>query len=138
MNPTMKLMDEVRLLMHAAARFVEELHTDLDVSTPERAVLEFLVRNGSTTVPDIARARGVSRQHIQTIVNGLLARSLVEAAVNPAHRRSSLVVLTDGGSALIEEMLDRERLEMADRLDGITETSMTEAADVLATVRSRL
>lgn len=131
-------MDEVRLLMHAAARFVEELHTDLDVSTPERAVLEFLVRNGSTTVPDIARARGVSRQHIQTIVNGLLARSLVQTAINPAHRRSSLLVLTAGGSALIEEMLDRERLVMADRLEGITEASMTEAADVLAAVRSRL
>ncbi|MDX2380211.1 MAG: MarR family transcriptional regulator [Acidimicrobiia bacterium] len=138
MNPALTLMDEVRLLMHAAARFVEELHTDLDVSTPERAVLEFLVRNGSTTVPDIARARGVSRQHIQTIVNGLLARSLVQTAINPAHRRSSLLVLTAGGSALIEEMLDRERLVMADRLEGITEASMTEAADVLAAVRSRL
>ncbi len=131
-------MDEVRLLMHRAVRFVEELHADLGVSTPERAVLEFLTRNGPTTVPDIARARGVSRQHIQTIVNGLLERSLVETMANAAHRRSSFVTLTDNGSEVIAGMLDNEHFAMAGRLEGITAASMVDAAALLADVRRRL
>jgi DNA-binding MarR family transcriptional regulator len=131
-------MDEVRLLMHGAVRFVEDLHADLGVSTPERAVLEFLARHGPSTVPDIARARGVSRQHIQTIVNGLLDRMLVETARNPAHRRSPLIALTGGGLRLIDEMLDREHTALADRLGGISEASMLDAAGVLAEVRTRL
>ena len=138
MDPATRLMDEVRLLMHAAVRFVDELHVDLAVSTPERAVLEFLSRNGATTVPDIARARGVSRQHIQTIVNGLLDRRLAETAHNPAHRRSSLVALTADGGRLIDEMLDRERAALNECLAGIAEASMLDAAGVLAEIRTRL
>jgi DNA-binding MarR family transcriptional regulator len=138
MDEAISLMDEVRLLMHAAVVFVEELHADLDVSTPERAVLEFLVRNGPTTVPDVARARGVSRQHIQTIVNGLLDRELVEPRRNPAHRRSPLVALADDGRRQIDEMLRREHDALDDRLAGIAAASMFDAAAVLAEVRTRL
>jgi DNA-binding MarR family transcriptional regulator len=138
MDPATTLMDEVRLLMHGAVRFVDGLHADLAVSTPERAVLEFLVRNGATTVPDVARARGVSRQHIQTIVNGLLDRQLVETVRNPAHRRSSLVALTADGRRLIEEMLRREHDAMAERLAGIDPAAMVQTADLLAEVRARL
>lgn len=134
----MRLMDEVRLLLHAAVRFVDELHADVAVTAPERAVLEFLVRRGPTTVPDIARSRGVSRQHIQTIVNGLLDRWFVEAIRNPAHRRSPLVALTADGTQLIDDMLDLERLAMTERLAGIEPAEMVEAADLLAEVRARL
>ena len=138
MEEATRLMDEVRLLMHAAVVFVEELHADLDVSTPERAVLEFLVRNGPTTVPDVARARGVSRQHIQTIVNGLHDRELVEPRRNPAHRRSSFVALADDGRQLIDEMLRREHDALDGRLAGIAAASMLDAAAVLADIRTRL
>jgi len=43
-----------------------------------RAVLEGLDRSGPRTVPAMARARLVTRQHIQTILNELLERKLVE------------------------------------------------------------
>lgn len=132
------LLDEVRLLMHRVERFVDDLHADLEVTTSERAVLEYLHRRGPATVPDIARARGVSRQHIQTIVNGLLEHTRVEAARNPAHRSSSLIVPTDDGRRLIEEMLDREHLAMTERLAGISGRSMLDAAHVLAEFRNRL
>ena len=35
----------------------------------QRAVLEYLLINGPATVPAIARARRVTRQHMQALVN---------------------------------------------------------------------
>lgn len=73
-----------------------------------RAVLEFLLRNGDTTVPDMARSRGVSRQQIQSLVNPLLEQGLVRTVANPAHRRSALIQLTGRGSQTIRRMRRRE------------------------------
>jgi len=69
------------------------------LTPPQRAVLEFLARGGPQTVPDIARQRSVSRQHVQVSVNELIARGWVETRPNPAHRRSMLIALTDDGQA---------------------------------------
>lgn len=137
-DPATVLLDEVRLLMHRVVQYVDDLHADLAISTSERAVLEYLHRHGAATVPDIARARGVSRQHIQTIVNALLDQKRVEARRNPAHRRSPLIVPTDDGRRLIEAMLDREQRAMTERLAGISGRSMLDAAAVLAEFRNRL
>jgi hypothetical protein len=45
------LTDEVRLLFHSMSRLIDVVHAGRPVSTPGRAVLEFLERNGDTTVP---------------------------------------------------------------------------------------
>ncbi len=70
----------------------------------EFGVLRTLVREGPQTVPAIARARPVSRQHCQTIVNGLAAQGMVETLDNPRHRKSKLVRATDAGRARFEAM----------------------------------
>ena len=85
--PVAELIDEIRLAFHSLTNVSERLTGDL-VETSGRAVLEHLTHNGATTVPDIPRARGVSRQHIQTIVNSLSERDLVTTEPNPSHRRS--------------------------------------------------
>jgi DNA-binding MarR family transcriptional regulator len=102
------LIDEVRLLWNALVRRGEALHAREPVTMGMRAVLEFLARNGPTPVPAIARRRGVSRQHVQALVNPLLERGLVEATANPAHRRSPRIRLTAKGERTIERMRRRE------------------------------
>src|SRR4051812_20304648 len=92
------LLDEVRLLFHRAAEVASELHGAEQVSVGMRAVLEVVHRAGPLSVPDVARRRHVSRQHVQTLVNALLARELVTAEENPAHRRSPLISLTPAGA----------------------------------------
>ena len=65
-----ELVNEVRLTFHAFAGFARIANGDrLDPSG--RAVAEYLSKNHPTAVPEIARTRGVTRQHIQTIVNEL-------------------------------------------------------------------
>ena len=104
-----KLLDEVRLLWHVMNESGERLHKGEPVNLGMRAVLELLLHKGPSTVPQVARSRHVTRQHVQTLVNGLLDLQMVELHSNPEHRRSSLVSLTSAGRKVIERMLDREQ-----------------------------
>jgi DNA-binding MarR family transcriptional regulator len=132
------LFDEVRLLHHRLAQAADELHEPTGVSAPSRAVLEYLDRHGATAVPDNARNRYVTRQHIQTIVDQLADRGLVARATNPAHRRSPLVELTPDGATTITSMHERERALLDARLAGIDDDAVCAAAAVLAAIRSAL
>ena len=73
-----------------------------------RAVLDMLRREGPMTVPQMGRAQALSRQFVQRMVNDAAARGFVEAVPNPAHRRSSLITLTEPGRVVIEAVTARE------------------------------
>jgi DNA-binding MarR family transcriptional regulator len=103
------VIDEARLMIHRSVAVVEQLHEGTGVSVPMRAVLEFLRRNGDHTVSAIARTRGVSRQHIQIIVNDLADAGLVDRLDNPHHRRAPLIALTVQGESAIDAMHSAER-----------------------------
>jgi DNA-binding MarR family transcriptional regulator len=132
------LADEVRLHYHALVRLAGALHGALKVSAPMRAVLEFLQTQGPTPVPRIARSRGVSRQHIQTIVNELLDEGLVELRDNPAHRRSCLVALTAIGDATIAGIRDTERTVLGDAFSDLDTAHVRAATQTLRAVRRRI
>jgi len=132
------LADEVRLHYHALVRLAGALHGGLRVTAPMRAVLEFLQARGPTPVPRIARSRGVSRQHIQTIVNELLHEGLVELRDNPAHRRSCLVALTAAGHATIAGIRDTERIVLSDAFSDIDADAVRAATQTLRAVRRRI
>jgi DNA-binding MarR family transcriptional regulator len=108
-EPVEELLDQVRLTWHVTVQAAERLHADEPITLGMRAVLELLARSGATAVPEMARSRHVTRQHIQALVNELLALRLVSLADNPAHRRSALVELTPDGRRTIERMKRRER-----------------------------
>jgi DNA-binding MarR family transcriptional regulator len=85
-----------RLFQRLGAEF-EPVPGGAPLSAPQRAVLEFLDRGGAQTVPELARSRSVSRQHIQSSVNELVELGWIETRPNPAHRRSRLIELTQTG-----------------------------------------
>jgi DNA-binding MarR family transcriptional regulator len=86
--------------------------------TPSGAGLYGLLRslneNGPQTVPELARARPVARQHIQRMANEMAAQGLVEFAANPAHKRSRLLAITPEGARLYEALSAR-MAELAER-----------------------
>jgi len=128
-----ELFDQVRLMWHVMVLTAERLHEDELVTLGMRAVMESLARNGPTAVPDIARSRHVTRQHIQALVNDLLELRLVSLDENPAHRRSALVRLTPEGRKGIERMKRRERqffdgLELKARPDDLRRAAATLSA----------
>jgi DNA-binding MarR family transcriptional regulator len=109
----------------------DRLHAEHGVTTAMRGVLASLASGGPQTVPQMARARPVSRQHIQALVDALAERELVVLRPNPAHRRSPLVELTERGRTLFDEMRAREA-PIVDRLDRRL------SADKVATTASTL
>lgn len=132
------LFNETRLLFHALREWAETLHSGLDVSVAMRGVLELILLGGAATVPDMARARGVSRQHIQQQVDALLERGLLERKDNPAHKRSSLIALTDKGRALIQNMRADELNALSRLQVGVSDNAVAEAAQVLSSWRAAL
>ena len=86
----------------------DALHADLGISTGMRGVMVSLAGGEPRTVPELARERPVSRQHIQALVNELLAAGLVATTPNPQHRRSPLFGLTDEGRRRLKALQDRE------------------------------
>ncbi|HET9555140.1 MAG TPA: MarR family winged helix-turn-helix transcriptional regulator [Anaeromyxobacteraceae bacterium] len=136
--PLEELLDQVRLLWHVAVQAGERLHQGEAVTLGGRAVLEFLEANGPTTVPEVARRRHVTRQHIQALVNVLLDLGLVALDVNPAHRRSALVRLTAEGERAIARMRKRERRLLEGLAVRASQEELRRAAAVLAEVRGAL
>lgn len=93
--------------------------TDL-ITGAERDVLDYLVFEGAATVPQIARSRGVSRQHIQKRADALVERRLAEFTDNPAHKSSRLLEATIRGERVHAQASRGESdvlKDLADRID---------------------
>jgi DNA-binding MarR family transcriptional regulator len=137
-RPLDDLLDQVRLLWHVMVQAAERLHESERVTLGMRAVLEFLARNGPAPVPEIARRRQVTRQHVQALVNDLLELRLVALDDNPAHRRSALVRLAPEGRKTIDRMQRRERRLFDDLELDAKPDDLRRAAATLSAVREAL
>ncbi|MFB7185060.1 MarR family winged helix-turn-helix transcriptional regulator [Streptomyces sp. NPDC056230] len=119
-------------LYRRVQRTVEEAAPIEGLSVGVRAVLDLLREHGPMTVPQMGRAQALSRQFVQRMVNDAAAGQLVEIVPNPAHQRSSLIRLTDGGRAAIEAALAREQ-DLLRRVDGnLTDADVTACVRVLS------
>lgn len=121
--------DLVGPLYRRVLRKVELDGVEVGLSVGVRAVLDMLRRRGPMTVPQMGRAQSLSRQFVQRMTNDAAALGLVEAAPNPAHKRSSLIRLTGQGERAIAAVVARERAELA-RMGG-----RVTGADIDACVR---
>jgi len=105
----LEVIDRTVALFHGLKATAAAVHGDGEDSAGRRGLLRSLGREGPRTVPALARARPVSRQHVQALVNGLRADGLVELRRNPAHRRSHLVALTGKGRRRLARLVAKER-----------------------------
>lgn len=100
-------------LYRRALSRVERDTSTQGLSAGMRMVLDLLRRGGAMTVPQLAAAQSLSRQFVQRMVNECAEADLVESTPNPAHRRSSLIRLTDAGRRRIEDLVAREHVELS-------------------------
>jgi len=133
-----ELIDETVLLSRQVRSLAEALHGVGALSGGRRNVLRELKRSGQQTVPQLARSRAVTRQHVQALVNALEEQGYVEFVDNPAHRRSRLVRLTSSGEGLLDVMQRREAgLLSALNIEASTER-VDRAVQVMRLVREAL
>lgn len=95
----------------------DALHKDDGVTSAMRAVMESLADHGPQTVPEVARTKRVTRQHIQTLADQLAAAKLLTFKDNPAHKRSSLMHLTAKGERTFTAIRTREKSVLAELAD---------------------
>jgi DNA-binding MarR family transcriptional regulator len=101
-------------------------------------MLRSLKVEGPQTVPQIARSRPVSRQHIQKLANEMIAEGVIELIDNPTHRRSKLLRLTPKGEAAFQEITDRIAQEAEGFAEGIDIEEILVSVRVLRQLSERL
>ncbi len=131
------VVDETIALFHRLRWVAEQIYGAEGRGTARRGILRGLLRYGPQTVPVLAKARSVTRQNVQPVVDALLADGLVELAQNPAHARSRLVRITARGEALVREMdaIDARVLRSAGA--GLVASDLETTARTLAALRAR-
>lgn len=123
----MAVIEEAAALHLRARAVVEHLHSRPELTNACRGVLRDLARLGPRTVPQLARRRECSRQHVQVLVNRLAADGMAELVPNPDHRRSPLVRLTRVGKDTLEAMWRREA-DVIDELPSALDVEELECA----------
>lgn len=134
-----RLGGTVRHLFHQL-RAVAEAATPAKegFTVSHRGVLESLASQGAQTVPALARARPVARQHIQVLVNELAEWGLVETRSNPAHKRSPLVALTALGTKRFASIRRAESRVLESLHLSMSATKLAQLADGLDVVSGDL
>ena len=102
------------------------------------SILRALDRLGPQTVPGIARARGMSRQNIQVLVNRLESEGYVALVPNPAHKRSGLVELTDRGRRSLAALMEQETASLQAMLPHVCRSRLVPATRLLRQLRELL
>lgn len=103
-----EVFDLVGALYRRGLRTLEQDEADRGMSVGVRSVLVLLHRYGPMTVPQMARVMALTRQFVQRMTNDAMDRGWALATPNPAHQRSSLIRITDEGTAVVTAVLDRE------------------------------
>lgn len=90
----------------------------------------------ATTVAQIARTMGLTRQGVQRLTNEMASTGLVEMQDNPRDRRARVVVLTEAGREAYEAALKRWRAEWTAQMEEIlTDDEITETMRRLRRLR---
>ncbi len=132
------LFEEVAALANQLRKPTAFGHQKTNGPLSSSVVLQVLDLLGRQTVPAIARARALSRQNIQVLVNRLESQGFVALAPNPAHKRSPLVQLTDSGRNLITTVEERQAHTLQKLLPHVSSARLVSALRLLQRLRSLL
>jgi DNA-binding MarR family transcriptional regulator len=109
-----------------------------DISLSQRAVMEFLYLNKELSVPQIAQKYQVSRQHIQSNINSLLEKKLIDSRKNPKHKKSDLFFLNKNGQKLFEKVLDSDKKTIDELFSKISDNNIQTTKEVLNKLFNKL
>ena len=101
-------------------------------------LMRSLKQEGAQTVPQLARSRPVSRQHIQKLANEMIAEGVIELVDNPAHKRSKLLRLTSKGEVVFQELNQQIASVAINLAEDIDVKELQIAVQVLKQIRKKL
>jgi len=131
-----EIADETYQVYDCLKQAEDLMFSAMAMSSPERTILWTLFRDGTQTVPAIARKRQLSRQRVQQIMNGLLKSALVQRAENPAHEASPIYGVSQAGKTRLLAMLKKERRFYRDLSPRLGSPRLSAALSVLKEIRT--
>ncbi len=137
-GPEKQGLDELLEAAHALCGRLRALDRRGSLTGAQMTLIRALGRQEPQTVPQLARAGSVSRQHIQAVVNVLDQAGYVERVPNPAHRRSPLLRLSPRGRRVVDETLRGEAATIARLRRGVGADELRKATAVLRAVAAAL
>ncbi len=129
------VVDETVALYHRLRWVSERMYGDEGLGAARRGILRGVDRYGPQTVPELARTRSVTRQHVREVVEALAEDGLVELVANPRHKRSMLVCATPQGHSLVVRMDEADDRLLAAVGARLSRRDLASAARTLAAVR---
>lgn len=133
-----KLILEIHGTSLDLKRVSDSMNGGANITAAERAALESLLGRDARTVPQIAKAKQVSRQHIQLLVDGLASKGLVRHSVNPEHKRSKLISLTETGRRILKDIRDKETKTLSELATRLGSDDAQKATRALRDLRREL
>jgi DNA-binding MarR family transcriptional regulator len=113
------LADRLRVSVGRLARRLRQ--QSLGGLTPSQSsVLANLDRLGPLTMTQIAEQEGIAKPSATGIVGRLVDKGLVDRAIDPGDRRSSVVAINRAGSDLLAQRRQERTAFLARRVEGLT------------------
>jgi len=137
-DSTYQIVWLTRRLFRALAQKSDESLQGMGVSAADRAVMEFLYPDENLSVPEIARRYQVSRQHVQVTVNSLLTAKILTSQLNPRHKRSPLLSLTDKGKKMFRAIKRQDATILKNLFSQISEKDRHTTQKTLETLLAKL
>ncbi|MBL8686901.1 MAG: winged helix-turn-helix transcriptional regulator [Alphaproteobacteria bacterium] len=141
MHPTIPiqiLIQLVRQNFQLLKNVTDMLHQPISITAAMRAVMEHISQNGPQTVPQIARSKLVTRQHIQQIVDILISRGLTATNHNQHHRRSPIIDFTSAGRNMFRGMQNQEEKILQKLQGAMDDSEVTQAITALSHLKQNL
>jgi len=133
-----RLISETRGLFHDLEDISAGILAEDGLTPHQRRLMMSLRKQRHCTVPQLARINEVSRQFVQTVMNGLAGIGLVVFRENPAHKRSRLLELTPEGERRIRAIMAREGEFLQRVAAGLSPDPVRLAVEVLRQAREGL
>jgi DNA-binding MarR family transcriptional regulator len=133
MTSTPELAGHLRLVIVRTARRLRQ-EAGVELSPSLTAALATVGRHGPLTPSELASRERVQRPTATRVLARLEELGLIARTPDPQDRRSSLVAVTESGSALLDELRTRKTAFLAERLDGLDADEravLDRAADIL-------
>ncbi|MFT4230625.1 MAG: MarR family transcriptional regulator [Microbacterium sp.] len=129
------LIKQTQAVLHQR---MDEALRPLGLTVPQYVCLQSLHDSPGITSSELARRTFVTRQAMNTLLQGLVQRGLVERSGDPGPRRELAATLTDSATALLRRAHDRVGSIVQRMTTDLGRDELEHLRDLLTTCRDSL
>ncbi len=124
--------DGVLLFLHVVRKMSREVGQTLQIPVmgPQVELLEILASKGAQKMSDLAAELGISLGAVTALADRMARAGMIERQRSTSDRRVILLVLTEHGNRILEEISETRSLVMGRYFGKLTEAEMAQMEDL--------